>query len=87
MVAVLGFPVFIACAYLARDMGLLESPLASIPALTREVALLRADLRSHASESREMTRVLRQICRNNAKSETSLILCDPPSYYGGADGH
>ena len=80
IITVLGFPVFIAVVLLAAGLGMVDSPLTKIPHLEEKLTALRLELRVHSIETRETTRLLRQICRNIAKSETMATQCEPYIY-------
>jgi len=73
VVAMVGLPTFLVLVGVLIMLGILGSPLSSLP-------MIREELRVHHAQTvddhRKVTRLLRAICRNVAKSEVAATNCE-----------
>lgn len=74
LIGMLGFPILVAGYFLARDAGLLSSPLSETRAAMADMRTAVVTLVAH-EEQRD--RLLRAICRHTAKTEAEKWDCDP----------
>lgn len=68
-----GLPSFLVLIGLLVAIGRIDSPLTTLPMIQRDLA---AHVQHTAVEGQEVTRLMRQICRNVSKSEISAAACE-----------